>query len=180
MRTQKSIKNSITTLIGNGISCIIAFFAQMIFIKTLGIEYLGLDGLFTNILTMFSIFELGIGNAIVYNLYKPVADKDYRKISALLNFYKKAYNIISIVIVLIGITILPFIPHIVGKITIDINIYLIYILFLVNTISSYFMIYKRNLIVANQESYIINIIHVIYIIIVNIIQLLIIYLTKNY
>ena len=180
MRTQKTIKNSITTLIGNGISCIVAFFAQMIFIKTLGIEYLGLDGLFTNILTMFSIFELGIGSAIVYHLYKPVADKDYKKISALLNFYKKAYNIISLTILLIGLIILPFIPHIVGNISIDVNIYIIYLLFLLSTISSYFMVYKRNLIVANQEGYIINIIHAIYIITVNATQLIIIYLTKNY
>lgn len=180
MRTQKSIKNSITTLIANGISCIVAFFAQMIFIKTLGIEYLGLDGLFTNILTMFSIFELGIGSAIVYHLYKPIADNNQKQISALLNFYKKAYNIIALTILIIGLILLPFIPNIVGNISIDINIYIIYLLFLLSTISSYLMVYKRNLIVANQESYIINIIHVIYILIVNITQLIIIYLTKNY
>ena len=180
MRTQNSIKNSLTTLIGNGISCIIAFFAQMIFIKILGVEYLGLNGLFTNILTMFSIFELGIGNAIVYNLYKPIANKDHKKISALLNFYKKAYTIIACTVGIIGIILIPFVPTIVGKINIDINIYIVYILFLLSTVSSYIMVYKRNLFVANQESYIVNIIRLIFLIILNAIQLIVLVLTKDY
>ena len=151
-RTNNSIKNSLTSLIGNGISFIIAFIAQAFFIKLLGAEYLGLNGLFTNILSMLSIFELGIGNAIVFNLYKPVADKDLKKISALMNFYKKTYRIIALVIFVFGLLLLPFLQYLVGEISVDINIYIVYSLFLISTLTSYFMVYKRNLIIANQKN----------------------------
>lgn len=179
-RTNNSIKNSLTSLIGNGISFIIAFIAQAFFIKLLGAEYLGLNGLFTNILSMLSIFELGIGNAIVFNLYKPVADKDLKKISALMNFYKKTYRIIALVIFVFGLLLLPFLQYLVGEISVDINIYIVYSLFLISTLTSYFMVYKRNLIIANQKNYVINIFHTGYLIILNLSQLLILYFTRNY
>lgn len=180
MRTSNSLKNSLTSLLGNIISYGIGFVAQAIFIRLLGAEYLGLNGLFTNILSMLSIFELGIGNAIVYNLYKPIAENDYKKISSLMNFYKKAYRIISILIFSFGLLLLPFLKNIVGDGTININIYYVYILTLVSTVTSYILIYKRNLIIANQQNYIINLIHMVYLIILNISQLLILYFTKNY
>ena len=180
MRTSNSIKNSITSLIGNIFSFIIAFIAQAVFIKVLGTEYLGLNGLFTNVLSMLSIFELGIGNAIVFNLYKPLSKNDYKKVSTLMNFYKKAYRIIALLIFIFGILLLPFLNTFIKDLTIDVNIYIVYILFLMSTISSYLMAYKRSLIIADQKNYIINIIHVIYLVIVNISQLLIILLSKNY
>lgn len=180
MRTSSAIKNSITALVGNVITYIIAFIAQAIFIRILGAEYLGMNGLFTNILTMLSIFELGIGNAIVYNLYKPIADNDVAKIQALMNFYKKAYRIIAFTIFIVGILLVPFIKFMVGEITINVNIYIVYILFLLSTVSSYLMTYKRNLIIANQQNYIINLIHMGYLIILNVVQLMILSATKNY
>ena len=180
MRTSNSIKNSLTALIGNIIACLVAFISQAIFIKLLGIEYLGLNGLFTNILTMLSIFELGIGYAIVYNLYKPIAENDEKKILGLMNFYKKAYNFIAITIFSFGIILIPFLKYIVGDVNVEINLYIVYILFLTSTVSSYIMAYKRNLIIANQKSYIINIIHMSYLIILNTSQLIILFFTKNY
>ena len=180
MREINSVKNSISAIFANIISFVIAFLAQAVFIRLLGAEYLGLNGLFTNILSMLSIFELGIGNAIVYNMYKPLATKDTKKINSLMLFYKKAYRYIAIIIFSFGILLMPFIKYIVGDITIDVNIYIVYLLFLVSTVTSYFMVYKRNLIIASQKNYIINIIHMIYLIILNICQLLIIYITKNF
>lgn len=180
MRTSNSIKNSLTALIGNSISFIIAFIAQAIFIRLLGTEYLGLNGLFSNVLSMLCFVELGIGNAIVFNLYKPIAENDEKKIAALLNFYKKVYNIILIIIFILGLCLLPFIHYIVGKVTININIYVVYLLFLFSTVSSYFMVYKKNLIIANQKNYIINLFHTVYLILLNIFQLLFLYFTKNY
>ncbi len=180
MRTSNSIKNSVTSLAGNAFSFIIAFIAQAIFVRILGTEYLGLNGLFTNILSMLSIFEFGIGNAIVFNLYKPLSENDYEKVTSLMNFYKKAYRIIALLIFIFGIFLLPFLHIFIDDITIDINIYIVYLLFLLSTISSYLMAYKRSLIIANQKNYIINIIHVVYLALVNISQLLIILLFKNY
>ena len=179
-RTKNSIRNSIAAIISNVVSILIAFISQSIFIKILGAEYLGINGLFTNVLTMLSIFELGIGNAIIYNLYEPIAHNKVEKIKSLMKFYKKAYNIIALTIFVVGILIIPIIPKIVGEVTIDINIYGVYILFLLSTISSYLMAYKRNLIYANQKNYIVDLVHMGYLIILNIVQLLILFFTKNY
>ena len=180
MRTSNALKNSIVSIIQYSINIIASFIAQAIFIRILGAEYLGLNGLFTNVLTILSIFELGIGSAIVYALYKPIANKDNETIKSIMAFYKKAYNLITIIILFVGMIIIPFLPYIVGEISVKINLYLIYLLFLGGTVSSYILVYKRNLIYANQKNYIIDIVHIGYIILLNIVQLLILYFTKNY
>ena len=180
MRTENSIKNSISSIVLNIISMLIGFIAQALFIRILGAEFLGLNGLFSNILTMLSIFELGIGNAIIFNLYKPIANNNIEEIKSLMNFYKKAYRIIALIIGCLGLSLLPFLTYIVGKTTVEINLQYIYILFLISTDSSYLMVYKRNLLYANQKNYIINYIHIIYLIILNISQIVILMLTKNY
>ena len=127
MRTSNSVKNSITSTISSIFTMLLGFIAQAIFIRILGAEYLGLNGLFTNILTMLSFFELGIGNAIVFHLYKPIAENDNEKVKTLMKFYEKAYNIISILVLACGLAVIPFLNMIVGKVTVDINIYIIYI-----------------------------------------------------
>ena len=180
MRTSYSIKNTITQFITNIITIIFLFIGQTLFIKILGVEYSGLNGLFTNILTVLNLFELGIGSSITYNLYKYIKNNDKETIKSIMYFYKRAYNYIALLILLIGLLVTPFIKYIVKDITVDINIYLIYILFLLSTVSTYILSYKRNLIIANQKNYIINIIQIIYIIILNILQILILYINKNY
>lgn len=180
MRTEYSIKNSLTQFITNIITILFLFIGQTIFIKILGVEYSGLNGLFTNILTVLNLFELGIGSSITYNLYKYVKEDNKETIKSIMYFYKKSYNYIAILTLIIGLSITPFTKYIVKDITVDINIYLIYILFLLTTVSTYILSYKRNLIIANQKNYIINIIQITYIIILNIIQILILFITKNY
>ena len=180
MRTKYSIYNSISSLISSTTTILLGFVSQAIFIRLLGIEYLGLNGLFTNIITMLSFFELGMGNAIVYNLYKPIANKDEKKIKALMNFYKKAYNVIALLVFSVGMLVLPFIKFFVGKVSVDINLYLVFFLFLLSTVSTYLIAYKRSLLYANQQNYVINIVHTIYTIVLNVGQLSIVYFTKNY
>lgn len=180
MRTSNSVKNSITATISSIVTMLCGFISQAIFIRILGAEYLGLNGLFTNILTILSFFELGIGNAIAFHLYKPLANNDNKQIKSLMRFYRNAYNIISILVFTCGLILLPFLNIIVGKVTIDVNIYIIYLMFLISTASSYTLSYRRNLIVANQKNYINNIVHIIYVIVLNISQLMLLYLTKNY
>lgn len=180
MRTSNSIKNSLTSTISSVATMLCGFIAQAIFIRILGAEYLGLNGLFTNVLTILSFFELGIGSAIVFHLYKPIANNDKEKIKSLMLFYKKAYDIISILVFGCGLIFIPFLKYIVGEITVDVNIYVIYLMFLFSTASSYTLSYRRNLIYANQKNYIINIVHIMYIIILNFTQILLLFLTKNY
>lgn len=180
MRTSYSIKNSTTSILSNIVILFIGFIAKTIFIEIFGVEYLGLNGLFENILMVLNFFELGIGNAIVFNLYKPISENNQIKIKSLILFYKKIYNLIIVLIFIMGIMFIPFLKYIVKTVTININVYAIYLLFLISTLISYFIAYKRSLIIAYQKSYVINIIHMLYFIIVNVCQLLIILITKNY
>ena len=180
MRIKNSIKNTIAAMSSNILTIIIGLIAQAVFIRILGTEYLGINGLFTNIISMLGIVELGIGSAIVYNLYKPIANRDKETIKSLMNFYKKAYHIIALVVFIIGISIIPFLSYFIGETIVDININLVYILFIIDIVCSYLLTYKRSLLYADQKNYIVNIIHMIYLVILNISQLLFLYITKNY
>ena len=101
MRSQNSIKNTVVSILMSIITILIGLVTQKIFIKILGTEYLGINGLFTNILSMLAIAELGIGSAIIYSLYKPIAQNDKEKIKSLIGFYKKSYRIIALIVAII-------------------------------------------------------------------------------
>lgn len=179
-RTKLSIKNAIIAIITNIITIGIGFIAQAIFVRTLGKEYLGINGLFNNIISMLGIVELGIGTTIIFHLYKPIALKDNTQIRKLMGFYKKSYRIIALVIAIIGLLIIPFLDKIVGENTIKESIYFIYLLFLIDIISSYLLTYKRSILYANQQTYIVNIIHIGYLVLMNISQIIVLMTTKNY
>lgn len=181
-RTKNSIKNSIITVITQVLIILISFVGRTIFIRCLGTDYLGINGLFTNILSILSFAELGVGTAIIYSLYKPVAEKDEKKISAYVNLYAKAYRVIGIIILIVGVLIIPFLPNLIKDFEKyeNINIRLVYIMFLVNSSMTYFYSYKRSLIVANQKKYIDSINRIVCLVLLNIIQILILYKTKNY
>ena len=160
MRTKYSIKNSITSFISNIVLLITTLISQRVFIDILGIEYLGLNGLFNNVLTMLSLFELGIGSAIIYNLYKPIANNNVEEIKSLTKYYKKSYNIIILIMFVVGILVIPFVP-LIASTKLPVNLYIVYLLYLIHTLTSYFIAYKRSLVIANQKNYVINIIHMI-------------------
>ncbi len=180
MRSTNSIKNAMVTTIMNLITILIGFVAQKIFIQTLGTEYLGVNGLFTNIVSMLGIVELGLGSAIIYHLYKPIADGNKEEVKSLMLFYRISYRVIAILITIIGLCIIPFLRYIVGEVNIHENIVYIYILFLIDVIASYLLTYKRSILYANQKTYIINLIHIGYLLFMNITQLLILKFTHNY
>ena len=172
MRSENSIKSVITATITSIVTILIGFITQSIFVKILGNEYLGINGLYTNILSMLAIAELGFGSAIIVNLYRPVAKGNIEKIKTLMYFYKTIYRIIAIIVAVLGIIILPFLKYIVGYISININLQLIFILYLADTVISYLLTYKRSILQANQKNYIINIVHFGYVVIMNILQII--------
>ena len=180
MRTKNSIKNVIAAMLSNIITIVIGLIAQAVFIKILGIEYLGLNGLFTNIISMLGIVELGLGNAIIFNLYKPLALNDTETIKSLMKFYKKSYILIASVVLIIGLVIIPFLPLLIEKVTVNINIVGIYLLFLIDIVCSYLLSYKRSIFYADQKNYYVSIIHIGYTILLNLSQLVILFFTKNY
>lgn len=180
-RTINVIKNSIFGVISKFGILILQFICRTIFIKKLGSEYLGLNGLFTNILTILSFAELGVGNAIVYNMYKPLAEKDNEEVSRLLKLYKKCYNIIALLIFVAGICCIPFLKNLIGEVpNIKENIYFIYILFLIQSITSYFLTYRRSLISADQKEYMCSNADLIAEVLASVLKIFILLVFKNY
>lgn len=180
MRVQNSIRNMFFGLTGQIVSMLMSFIVRTTFIYSLGVEYLGIEGLFTSILIMLSLANLGFDTALIYSLYTPLQKKDIRKIQALMNLYKKAYRIIGVIVLAIGLSLIPFLPYIMnGKTSIP-NINFIFLLFLLNSVSSYFLAYKHSIIVADQKNYIISKIHSVFIIISNFFQIILLITLTNY
>lgn len=181
MRVKNSIINSSLSTISLIVLSILGFVSTKVFINTLGIEYNGLNGVFTNILSILAITEIGIGGAITYNLYKPIVENDYGKISSIMKFYQKCYRIIGIIIFLLSLLVSVFIGIFFKETTLNINyIRFVFILFAINTSISYFFSYNRNLFYAYQQNYIIVIIDFIFRTLKIVFQLLALWLFKNY
>lgn len=179
-------KNSVLTMLSNGVrqilTVVLTFVSRTVFIHTLGADYLGLNGLFSNILSILALSELGIGSAISFYLYKPVADKDTHRIRVLMNFYKICYRIVGSLILGIGMCLVPFLPKLVNfKQQIPVNLYLVYVLYLLNTASSYlFFAYKQAIVTANQEQYKIEKINIIFTFVNCSADIIILILFRNY
>lgn len=179
-RIKNSFRNIKYNLIGQIISLFLSFATRTIFILYLNAEYLGLNGLFSNILSILSLAELGVGTAIVFSLYEPLANKNIIKLNAIMTLYKKTYYIIGAFIGIVGVLLTPFIDIFIKSLPDIKNINLIYILFVLNSSISYLFSYKRALIIADQKKYIDSIYQFTSLIVTYVLQILIIILTQNY
>lgn len=181
-RTKNSIKGIKSGVINKIIVLLVPFFVRTIFINTLGIEYLGLNTLFSSILNILNLTELGVGYAISFNMFDAIAKEDKNKICALMNFYKNTYRIIGCIVIVLGLIILPFINFICkSDIPNDINIYLLYILHLINTSLTYFLYaYKTCLINAHQQNHISNNINTVIHVLLDVVQAFFLLIGKNY
>lgn len=154
-RLKNSALNFASGFLGRVLTILLNFVVRTIFIYCLNEAYLSVNGLYSNILTVLSLAELGFGSAMVYRMYAPVAVKDYQKTAALLQFYKKIYIIIGVVIFLLGLCVIPFMDYIIKDKPDISGLTLYYILFLVNTTISYwFASYKASVLYADQKEYI--------------------------
>ena len=179
-RTGKSARNFLFTLLSNMAAVLIGLAAQRIFIRILGLEYSGLNGLFSNVITMLSIADLGIGEAVVFHMYKPLEEDDRETVRSLMAFYRKAFRVVALVIGIVGVCLIPVLPHLAKTETATVNIKIVYILFLLDVVFSYLLSYKRSMLYADQKNYIVNIVHMIYLISMNTGQLLMVLFTHNY
>lgn len=155
-RIQKAEKNIIFGYISNFVILLVNFAQRTVFIYALGKTLSGVNAVYTDVLSVLSLTELGIGTALNYSLYKPVAERNYEKIKSYMRFYKKAYLTIAGVIAVLGIAISPFLKYILknpGNLTVE-ELTLYYYLFLFNTVISYFVTYKYSLVNAEQKNYI--------------------------
>lgn len=181
-RKKNAIRNMKWGYIYRITNMVLPFIFRTVMIKVMGAEYLGINSLFTSILQVLNLTELGFGSAIIYSLYKPIAEDDDSAICALLSFYRKVYRIIGTVIMTAGIILLPFIPKLItGTYPADINIYFVYFLFLLNTAVSYFLFaYRGSLLNAFQRNDIESIIATVVSVFRYVVEIIVIVATREY
>ena len=180
-RTTNSILNIFVGIGGYAVNTILGLVCRMVFTRTLAADYLGVNGLFTNILTMLSLAELGIGSAIVYALYKPLAENDRNKVASLVSFYGKCYRIIGCVVAISGLVLIPFLDFLIHEPpAIKENLYILYLLYLFNTASTYFFSYRASLLTAAQQNYLVTGLNYVITIAQSAIQMVLLVVTRNY
>ena len=180
-RTDYIAKNTKFAAISQMVLILSSFIVRRVFVTTLGEEYLGLNGLFADILSMLSLAELGFGTAIVFSLYKPLAVGDTGKIKSLMRLFCKAYRLVGGFVLIVGVSLTPFLDVFVKEMPSEIPyIEVIYILNVVNSGVSYFFIYKASLLFADQKKYIEMMINVIVKVLASVLQIVVLILTKNY
>ena len=155
-RTSNVRRNALWS-VGSTVALAVASFAvRTVFIRVLSAEYLGVNGLFTNILAILSFSELGIGTAINYALYRPISTGDELQIKALMGLFRNAYRIIAAAVLILGLLVVPLLPYL-AKSTIPISeITIYYLVFLATTVSSYFVVYRTSYVTAAQHGYIVT------------------------
>jgi len=153
-RTSRSAKNALAGIVNKIIGIAAPFLLRTIMIQKLGVEYLGLNSLFSSVLQMLSLTEMGFGNAVIFSMYKPMADGNTELINALLKFYKRIYRLIGVIVLGIGLVLMPNITHfIASEYPHEINIYVVFGIYLANTVVSYFLFaYKSSILIAAQRN----------------------------
>ena len=179
-RTQASLKNLTAAFIGQGLGILISFIARRVFIECLDEQYLGINGLFSNILSVLSLAELGVGTAMTFALYKPLANGDIPVIKSLMRFYKRAYNGIGCGILALAVLFVPIYPMFMDEVPDIPHLTAIYLLYAANTGVSYFFTYKRTLIICDQKRYIATYYRYGFYFAMNIAQIIMLYATRDF
>lgn len=155
-RTHNSMKNIIFSFGNQFLAIGLGFVSRTVFLQCLSVQYLGISGLFSDILQMLSLADLGFGTAMTYSMYKPLAEKDYTRLAGLTQLYKKIYRFIAVVITCVGASLIPLLQYIVKLDSNVPQLKLYYVLYLINTIASYLVVYKTAVLTADQKEYILT------------------------
>lgn len=181
MRSKKAIVNTLAGGLGTLLVGLLQFVGRMVFIRFLSDEYLGISGLFTNILSILSLTELGLSTAVCFWLYQPLADGDQEKIKAIMHYFRRAYFVIGWVVVLLGAALLPFLPYLMTGTTELVDVRAVYLLYVLQSAVSYwFWAYKATLLQADQKLYIVRFYYVIANVLVTAAQLTSLALFRNF
>lgn len=156
-RSNKALKNVTTGLLNKLILMLLAFITRTLFIRLLGAEYTGISSLYTNILSVLSLAELGIGNVLMFYLYGALQSDDKEEIKALVSEFRKIYIGIIVAVLTIGCVLIPFLHYIINSNLNDRDLIIYYVLYLINSVASYFVVYRTMVLSADQKSYISNI-----------------------
>lgn len=179
-RTKRFVRNAGVAIAMHVVSMVLAVISRTMFARFLAAEYLGLSGLFSNIISVLSLSELGIGSVIIVHLYKPLASGDEDQICRLMNFYRRAYTCIGIAVAACGIVLVPFLDKLVkydGSIP-YLGFY--FLLFVLQSASSYFFSYKTSLLTASQNEYICSLVRQSFDLLMKILQIVVLCLSRQY
>lgn len=181
-RTKNATRNIVFGFLNRVVSMILPFATRTIILYLLGANYLGIGSLFTSVLSFLSLAELGFSAAIVYSMYRPVAEKDYAQVGALLNFFRNLYRGVGATILLLGTGLAPFLPILIkGEPPAGVNVYVLYYIYLVNSVIGYFFAgYRNSLLHAFQRNDIISNIGTSVYLFVQLAQIAVLYATKNF
>lgn len=180
MRSTYATRNMLVSIFGQGFNFLVNLIARYAFLYFLNREYLGLSSLFSELLTMLSLMELGVGQALNFSLYKPLAEQNIEKIKSLMQLYKRIYVTIGFALLVVGGLLLPIYPFFLQEIPDIPHLNLIYMMFVTNTAVSYFYSYKRALIITDQKRYIDTLFHCAFYFLMMLSQILVLALTRNY
>lgn len=180
-RTKNVFRNATFGMLYKVVTLLLPFVTRTLLLFLIGVSSAGISTLFSSILSFLSLAELGFGSAVVYSMYKPIAENDIKTVSALLKFYKKLYRIIGAVILVLGIAIMPLLPKLMnGEAPEGINIYYLYLIYLLNTVISYFAAgYMQSLLVAHQRADIKDKIAIVVTLFVRVAEIAVIVLVKD-
>ena len=179
-RLENASKNTIVAFLNKMVILVLTFVSRKFFIVYIGIEYLGINSLFSNVLTLLSMADLGLGTAMNVSLYRPIANNDTKKISALLGYFRKLYWYIAIATAIIGVSLVPFLKYIVNLENAVPYIEVYYLILVLKNVVSYLFVYKSSIIKADQKMYLVNKIEIYITVVRTIIQIVCIVVFKIY
>ena len=180
MRSENSVRNSLAAIMGQTLSVIFGFVTRIWFVKILGEAYLGVNGVFCSVLSLLSLTELGLGSAMTFALYKPIAAHDDVSTAKVMNLYAKCYRVVALAITALGVCLIPFLGYLTRKVPEVEHLTLIYLLFLANSAASYLFSYRRALITASERDWRNSLNSSVFSVLQNVAQLVIIVFTGNY
>lgn len=179
-RTENTVRNLLFSILAQFVSIVLTFISRNIFINSLGVEILGVNSLFGDILSSLSLADLGVGMAILFSYYEPLAKKDYKKIASLTNYYKKVYRVIAGIVLAAGLVLMLFLDKLINTSSDIPGLYLFYLLALANTVASYLMIYKSTIVQADQKGYIFTSFQMIIDTVKTLLQMVVLFFTHSY
>jgi len=179
-RTYNSARNLVMSVVQKVVSILLTFIGRQIFLQVLTVEYLGINNLFVDILSMLSLADLGLGTAMAYSFYKPLADNDEDKLAALIGYYRKIYNVIALIVALVGLALTPFLKYIINLESDIPHIEAYYLVAVTNTVISYLFVYKSTIITADQKGSIISRYAVLTSILGMLLQMIVLLVFRNY
>jgi O-antigen/teichoic acid export membrane protein len=179
-RTEYSTKNTIISLLSQMSAILMGFAVRVVFTHTLSESYVGVNGLFTDLLNVLSLSEMGAGTAITYALYRPIAEKDIERQKSLMKLFQRFYQIVALIVLAAGLMVIPFMDVLIKNRPDVEHLTLIYLLYLANTVLSYLLIYKRTLIDAHQMNYVGLFCQTVFLLVQDVLQIILLWTTQNF